>query len=129
MVAFAGADQAVRCAVEIERALARRPAKTPISVRIGIHYGSAVHRDNDIFGRNVALAARVAGLADGGEILVNGDVVDQLADIEDLDLMLAEPRLVQLRGLASEQIVAAVDWSGQTGLGWSVLWAAPRIDP
>ena len=80
-------------------------------MRIGVHYGSAVHRDNGIFGRNVALAARVAGLAEGGEILVSGDVVEQIAQDDELDLMLTNPRLVQLRGLAGEQAVASVDWA------------------
>ena len=111
MIAFGEAAQAVRCAVEIERALARRRSKPPILVRIGIHYGSTVHRDNDIFGRNVALAARVAGLAEGGEILVSGDVVEQIAQDDELDLLLTNPRLVQLRGLAGEQAVASVDWA------------------
>lgn len=110
MVAFAEAEQATRCAIDIERALLKRRASPPIVVRIGIHYGSAVHRDNDIFGRNVALAARVAALAEGGEILVSGSVVDQLADVEELDLMLTEPRTVQLRGLSGDHLVAAVDW-------------------
>ncbi|MGA9715620.1 MAG: adenylate/guanylate cyclase domain-containing protein [Aeromicrobium sp.] len=111
MIAFGEAAQAVRCAVEIERALGRRRSTTQILVRIGVHYGSAVHRDNDIFGRNVALAARVAGLAEGGEILVSGDVIEQIAHDEELDLMLTDPRLVQLRGLAGEQAVASVDWA------------------
>jgi class 3 adenylate cyclase len=111
MIAFAEADQAVRCAVGVQRALAARRAKPPVAVRIGIHYGSAVHRDNDIFGRNVALAARVAGEAAGGEICVSGDVVDQLSEHEDLDLMVTEPRLVELRGLSGEQVVATVDWA------------------
>ncbi len=110
MIAFGEAAQATRCAIEIERALLKRRASPPIVVRIGIHYGSAVHRDNDIFGRNVALAARVAGLAEGGEILVSGSVVDQLAEIEELDLMLTDPRTVQLRGLAGDHLVATIDW-------------------
>ncbi len=112
MIAFAEADQAVRCAVEIERALARRRARPRLSVRIGIHSGSAVHRDNDIFGRNVAFAARVAGMAEGGEILISEDVVDQVIDIDELDLMLNESRPVELRGLAGEQILTTVDWAG-----------------
>lgn len=112
MIAFADAPSAVRCAIEVERALSRRRAAPPLAVRIGIHYGSAVHRDNDIFGRNVALAARVAGLAHGGEILVSGAVVDQLVDVEELDLLLTDLRTVSLRGLAGDHVVAVVDWDG-----------------
>jgi class 3 adenylate cyclase len=77
MVAFADDEPAVRCAVAIQRALARRPAG--IRVRIGIHSGPSVRRGDDLFGRNVALAARVAGQADGGEILISQAVHDTVA--------------------------------------------------
>ena len=53
-------------------------------IRIGIHHGDVVHRDNDIFGRNVAHAARVAALAEGGEILVSEAVAEALADCDDI---------------------------------------------
>lgn len=110
MIAFAEADQAARCAMEIERALLKRRASPPIVVRIGIHYGSVVHRDNDIFGRNVALAARVAGLADGGEILISGAVIERLADHEELEPLVADARQEKLRGLSGEHTVATLDW-------------------
>ena len=38
-------------------------------MRIGIHTGPALEKGGDLFGRNVALAARVADKARGGEIL------------------------------------------------------------
>lgn len=114
LLAFATAEQSVRCAIGIQRALAKqaRPVRVgpSISVRMGIHYGSVVHRDNDIFGRNVAFAARVAGLAEGGEVLVSGEVVDQLADVDDLDLRLTDLRGVELRGLSGEHAIATLDW-------------------
>ena len=43
------------------------------AVRVGMHYGSAVVRGDDYFGAAVNLAARVAGLATGGEVLVTGE--------------------------------------------------------
>ena len=110
MVAFATAEQAVRCAIAIERRIAKRRARPAFAVRMGIHYGSVVHRDNDIFGRNVATAARVAALAEGGQILVSGEVVDQVAEIDDLDLRLDDLRAVELRGLSGEHPVATIDW-------------------
>jgi adenylate cyclase len=45
MVAFANPDAAVRWAIDVQRSIAggrRRPAQTPIHVRIGIHRGDAV---------------------------------------------------------------------------------------
>jgi len=72
MVAFAAPEQAVRCGIALQHALRRRP--NGIRVRIGIHSGKSVRRGDDLFGRNVALAARVAAQADGGEILVSESV-------------------------------------------------------
>ena len=44
--------------------------------RIGIHYGVALYREGDYYGREVNLAARVAARAAGGEVLVTRPVVD-----------------------------------------------------
>jgi adenylate cyclase len=44
--------------------------------RIGIHYGDALYRDGDYFGREVNQAARVVARAAGGEVLVTRPVVD-----------------------------------------------------
>lgn len=110
MVAFATAEQSVRSAIAIETALAKLRGAPTLKVRIGIHYGSVVHRDNDIFGRNVAHAARVANLGDGGEVLVSGAVVDAIADVDELDLRLTDMRTVELKGLAGDQVIATLDW-------------------
>jgi class 3 adenylate cyclase/YHS domain-containing protein len=44
------------------------------AVRVGMHHGPAVAREGDWFGATVNLAARVAGLAAGGEVLVTAVV-------------------------------------------------------
>jgi adenylate cyclase len=44
--------------------------------RIGIHFGSALYRDGDYYGRTVNLASRVAARAAGGEVLVTRPVVE-----------------------------------------------------
>jgi adenylate cyclase len=111
MAAFASPEHAVRSAISIQQAFDRGRRKDPatVLVRIGIHYGDVVHRDNDIFGRNVAHAARVAALATGGEILVSDTVASALEGCE--DIALAEPREVQLKGLAGEHLVSEVEWA------------------
>jgi len=81
MVVFGSPAAAVEAAVAIQRQVGsagRRLRRTPIRVRIGIHAGPAVAKDGDWFGRNVALAARVAARADGGQILVTEEVRDGL---------------------------------------------------
>lgn len=68
--------------------------RTPVRVRIGLHTGRAVEKNGDFFGQNVALAARIAAEATGGEVLVSEDVVE-LADEE----FAFEPGdLVELKG-------------------------------
>jgi adenylate cyclase len=111
MVAFASPEQSVRCAVDIQRTLAagsRRLRKTPVRVRIGIHVGKAVTKDGDLFGRNVALAARVASCADGGEILVSSQVEEAAGEIDGIDF--ASSREVELKGLPGQHRLLAVRW-------------------
>lgn len=109
MVAFAEAAEAVGAAYDIERSLARvRTGKLAgVKVRIGAHRGSAVHRDGDLFGRNVAFAARVAAQAAGGEVLVSDTVLTAIAD---LDPLVIETREAELKGVPGRQQLHVLDW-------------------
>jgi len=116
MVAFGPAEAAIRCAVAVQRALAkdrRRPRHPTIKVRIGIHRGDAVHRDGDLFGRNVAFAARVASHAQGGEILVSDAVRDATLDTgpEPVGLVFTDDRQIELKGLGGTHRVHTVRWA------------------
>jgi adenylate cyclase len=53
--------------------------------RIGIHYGEALYRDGDYFGRDVNQAARVVARAGGGEVLVTRPVVEMAAGVDGLE--------------------------------------------
>lgn len=48
--------------------------------RIGINNGPVLYRDGDYFGREVNLASRVVARARGGEVLVTGQVLDELPE-------------------------------------------------
>ena len=52
--------------------------------RIGIHYGEAIYRDGDYYGREVNQAARVVARASGGEVLVTRAVVDEAEGVDGL---------------------------------------------
>lgn len=93
MIAFARPDEAVRCSADVQRELAKRP--NGIRVRIGIHAGKSVRRGDDLFGRNVAMAARVAAAADGGQVLVSQSVRDTVTDQE-----FDDGREVELKGFS-----------------------------
>ena len=72
-VAFAGAKQAVLCALEVQQALAGHqwPAGALVRVRIGIHTGHAVQAEGAYAGLAVHRAARICAAAVGGQVLVS----------------------------------------------------------
>jgi len=110
MIAFARAEQAVRCGVDLQHALhknAKRKRHEEIRVRIGIHMGRSVRRGDDLFGRNVAMAARVAAQAVGGQILVSQPVRDALSGCD--DIRFDEGREVELKGFSGSYRLFAVD--------------------
>jgi class 3 adenylate cyclase len=79
MASFVSAAAAVRCAMQIQRELARREREERdhhIKVRIGGAAGEPVERDNDIFGTTVQLAARLCSHAEPEQILVSSVVAD-----------------------------------------------------
>ena len=104
MVAFAEPEQAVRCSVDVQRALRKRP--DGIRVRMGIHAGKSVRRGDDLFGRNVAMAARVAAQADGGQILVSEAVRDSIGGQD--DIAFDDGRDVELKGFTGKHRLYAV---------------------
>jgi class 3 adenylate cyclase/pimeloyl-ACP methyl ester carboxylesterase len=86
MASFGSATKALECAVAIQRSLTPDPSPVgtgegqsvmPLKVRIGLNAGEPVAEEGDLFGTAVNMAARIAGQAQGGEILVS-DVVRQL---------------------------------------------------
>jgi predicted ATPase/class 3 adenylate cyclase len=72
-VAFQGAAEAVRAAVDAQRALAehRWPPGGIIRVRMGLHTGEGVAAGDDYVDINVNRAARIADAANGGQIIVS----------------------------------------------------------
>jgi adenylate cyclase len=55
------------------------------AVRVGMHHGPAICREGDWFGATVNLAARVAGVAAGGEVLVTDAVRDGAGALEGVE--------------------------------------------
>jgi adenylate cyclase len=55
------------------------------AVRVGMHHGPAIRRGDDWFGATVNLAARVAGVAAGGEVLVTDAVKDGAGGLEGVE--------------------------------------------
>jgi class 3 adenylate cyclase/tetratricopeptide (TPR) repeat protein len=82
MVEFASAVNAVRCGIEIQEEIHKynRGKEDPqrLPVRIGIHLGDIVIKEDDIYGEGVNLAARLEPLAKPGEICISRTVYEQV---------------------------------------------------
>ena len=109
MLAFASARRAITCARAIQEAVRthlRDHPDGPVRVRIGLHTGEAIRQDSDYYGKNVVVAARVAALARGDEILASS-VVKHLAESAG-DIRFEDERQVELPGLAGTHAVYRV---------------------
>ena len=89
LVEFHSVVDAVLCAAEVQRRMAKRNADVAparwMQFRIGINLGDVIVEGNDIFGDGVNVAARLEMLADPGGICVSGAVRDQVGDrLEDI---------------------------------------------
>src|ERR1700747_1102793 len=101
LVEFTSALEAAQCAIEIQRALAKRNADIPpdrlIKIRIGIHIGDVIHRGGDVYGDGVNIASRIEQLANAGGVCVSMDVERQIRNaIETRFEKLAPPELKNL---------------------------------
>jgi len=85
---FPSVVEAVRTAVEIQRALAERNAAATaaqrIEFRIGVHLGDVVVDGDDLQGDGVNLASRLEGLAEPGGLCLSGSAYEQVRDRVDL---------------------------------------------
>ena len=82
LVEFASAVDAVRGAVEAQRAMAEQNAHLPkhqrIEFRIGVHVGDIIFDENDIFGDGVNVAARVENECEPGGVYLSDDAFRQV---------------------------------------------------
>lgn len=74
---FECADQAITVSVELQASFDQPDDDVPLWVRTGVHWGTPRWRGDDIIGRDVNLASRVAALAAPGEVLCTDAVVAQ----------------------------------------------------
>lgn len=103
MCSFASAHAGLRCAIDLQRALA------PLPLRVGVHSGFVIADAADFYGRNVVLVARIADRAQAGEILVSESLRAYTASDPSFEF---EPRGEHyFKGLHGEHPVFAVNWS------------------
>jgi len=107
-IAFDQPEDAIDCAIAVQRTLAdhRRAHGYAPRVRIGLHCGEATRKGGDFEGGQVHVAARVAGLASGDEILIS----KTSCTASKRDFSGAETRTVNLKGIKEPVVIISLDW-------------------
>jgi class 3 adenylate cyclase/Flp pilus assembly protein TadD len=82
LVEFTSTLDAIHCAAEVQRTLKDYNTSSgqsfKIQIRIGLHMGDVVYRENDVFGDGVNIASRIEPLAKPGGICLSQQVYDQV---------------------------------------------------
>ncbi|MGC2202465.1 MAG: adenylate/guanylate cyclase domain-containing protein [Stellaceae bacterium] len=135
---FASVVDAVRCAGEIQHAMADRDLdlaeERRLRFRIGVNLGDVIADGGDIYGDGVNIAARLEGLAAPGGICVSGTVRDHIGDrlpyaFEDLGEQRVKniARPVRVYALRPEGIAGSPTARGSPISSTSPSIAAPRL--
>jgi adenylate cyclase len=109
MVAFDSAHAGLRCALDLQGSLADRTVpggERPLRLRVGLHTGTVILDQEEMYGRNVVLGARIADRARGGEVMVSAAVKEYTET--DPGLRFEERGEHRFRGVLGEHRVYAV---------------------
>src|SRR5438445_4489654 len=135
---FASVVDAVRCASEIQRAMADRALdlaeERRLRFRIGVNLGDVIVDGGDIYGDGVNIAAGLEGLAAPGSICVSGTVRDHIGDrlpyaFEDMGEQSVKniARPVRVYALRLEGIAGLPSATASSTTSGSPPVAAPRL--
>jgi adenylate cyclase len=135
---FASVVDAVRCAAEIQHAMADRDLdlaeERRLRFRIGVNLGDVIVDGGDIYGDGVNIAVRLEGLAAPGGICVSGTVRDHIGDrlpyaFEDLGEQSVKniARPVRVYALRPEGIAGLPTASVSSTMSSPPPVAAPRL--
>lgn len=117
MCTFPSANQAVEAAMGMQEGVAEdlpeRNANTPatLTIRVGLHYGPAILEGGDVFGDAVNVAARMAGLAKGGQIITTAESAEALPPI--LRSSTRHLDRIPVKGKAEEIDIFEVIWQSE----------------
>src|SRR5581483_4367535 len=114
LVEFNSALEAAQCAIEIQRALAKRNADAAadrqIQLKIGIHIGDVVHREGDVYGDGVNIASRIEPLAGAGGICISMDVERQIRNAVETRFEKLAPTELKNISVAMELFRIVLPW-------------------
>jgi class 3 adenylate cyclase len=110
LASFTSAQAGVHAAIELQRTFTGGDGAgdQPLAIRVGVHSGFVIANPEQLLGRNVVLAARIAAQAKAGEILVSSNLKEYTQG--DPTLRFEEHGEYHFKGLHGEHILFAVQW-------------------
>lgn len=109
LASFNSAHAGLYTAVALQRTFCGDGDTAGLSIRVGVHSGFVIANPDQLLGRNVVLAARIAGQAKGGEILVSSTLKQYTESDSSVRF---EPRgEYHFKGLLGEHELYCVQWS------------------
>jgi class 3 adenylate cyclase len=106
LASFNSAHAGLHAAVDLQRTFTAGPSS--LAIRVGLHSGFLMGDPEQLMGRNVVLAARIAAHAKGGEILVSSPAKEYTQS--DPSFRFEEHGEYHFKGLHGEHVVYAVLW-------------------
>jgi class 3 adenylate cyclase len=111
LAAFNGAHAGLHAAMELQRTFSDQEdhgAGGGVALRVGLHAGFLLQSPDQPMGRNAVLAARIAGRAEAGEILVSS-MLKQYTET-DPSFRFEERGEFHFKGLLGEHTLYSVGW-------------------
>jgi class 3 adenylate cyclase len=109
LASFNSAHAGLHAALELQRTFTASPAENrPLAIRVGLHSGFVMGNPEQLMGRNVVLAARIAAQAKGGEILVSSTAKEYTET--DPSFLFEERGEYHFKGVLGEHTVYSVVW-------------------
>jgi class 3 adenylate cyclase len=110
LASFTSAQAGLHAAIELQRTFTGGDGagEQPLAIRVGVHSGFVIANPDQLLGRNVVLAARIAAQAKAGEILVSSNLKEYTQS--DPTLSFEEHGEYHFKGLHGEHLLFAVRW-------------------
>mgnify|MGYP001812460784 CR=1 FL=1 len=108
MSIFTSAGRALKTAAELQRAVDGMDGEPKLTVRVGLNTGDIVEAGDDFLGTVVNKAARIASVADPGEIRVSDATKAMVGNSR--EYAFGSPVNVTLKGLDGEHCIYRLDW-------------------
>ena len=112
MAVFPGADQAAEAAAEMQARISEQPpvGRVRLAIRVGFHFGPAIAVEGDVFGDSVNVAARMAALAKGEQVILSAATADALSPL--MRARVREIDSLTVKGKQEEIGIFELIWQG-----------------